>query len=103
MYWKFGLVVPYLPPANSLLADKLYDKHLKKLKQEGRYSMKRMTTDLLTTESATFILTYTTILLNGVRLCNPPPAAGSAATIFSIASPNCRYSKRGFAMATTPS
>ena len=35
MYWKFGLVVPYLPPANSLLADKLYDKHLKKLKQEG--------------------------------------------------------------------
>ena len=29
MYWQFGLVVPYLPPANSLLADKLYDKHLK--------------------------------------------------------------------------
>ena len=47
MYWKFGLVVPYLPPANSLLADKLYDKHLKKLKQEGRHSTKRMTTDFV--------------------------------------------------------
>ena len=88
MYWKFSLVVPYLPPANSLLADKLYDKHLKKLKQEGRHSMKHMTTNLLTSESLTAILTYTTILLNKVRLCNPPPAAGSAATIFSIASPN---------------